>query len=161
MQSVQSVQSVALSYVLLPLAAPSWLAMRPTPGRRTALSIPSMPSLVCRAAVETLLLAASRGAVVRVRPDRVGIHPVGVLTADEHAALRAARADRPAIARELLWRVTAMRGQLPPRPLPIPFLVACRDLPSSGGCLSCGDPLPSGHDVRCALCALAVWIALD
>ena len=120
-----------------------------------------MPSLVCRAAVETLLLAASRGAVVRVRPDRVGIHPVGVLTADEHAALRAARADRPAIARELLWRVTAMRGQLPPRPLPIPFLVACRDLPSSGGCLSCGDPLPSGHDVRCALCALAVWIALD
>ena len=125
------------------------------------MSIPSMPSPVCRAAVETLLLAASRGAVVRVRPDRIGIHPVGVLTADEHAALRAARADRPAIARELLWRVTAMRGQLPPRPRPIPFLVACRDVPlSTGGCASCGDSLPLGHDVRCALCAVAAWVAL-
>ena len=125
------------------------------------MSIPSMPSLACRAPVETLLLAASRGAVVRVRPDRIGIHPVGVLTADEHAALKAARADRPAITHALLWRVTAMRRQIPPRPQPIPFLVARPDVPcSAGGCVSCGDPRPPSHDARCAFCALAAWVAL-
>ena len=125
------------------------------------MSIPSMPSLVCRVAVKTLLLAASRGAAVRVQPDRIGIHPVGVLTADEHAALRAARADRPAITHALLWRVAAMRHQIPPRPQPIPFLVARPDVPcSAGGCVACGDPRPLGHDARCGLCALAAWVAL-
>ena len=119
------------------------------------------PSVRLGAARAVVELAASRGAVVHVQPDRIGIHPLGVLTADEHAALQAARADRPAITHALLWRVAAMRHQIPPRPQPIPFLVARPDVPcSTGGCVSCGDPRPPGHDARCGLCALAAWVAL-
>ena len=59
------------------------------------------------------------------------------------------------------WRVAAMHHQIPPWPQPIPFLVARPDVPcSTGGCVSCGDPRPPGHDARCGLCALAAWVAL-
>ena len=114
------------------------------------------------AAVEVLLGAVSRGAAIALPSDQLHLHPMQILTTTDRGTLRAARADQPRIARELLWRVTAMRRQIPPRPRPIPFLVARPDVPcATGGCVSCGDPRPPGHDARCGLCALAAWVALE
>ena len=113
------------------------------------------------AAVEVLLGAVSRGADLSLSSGQVRLRPLRILTTADRETLHAARADQPRIARELLWRVTAMRRQVPPRPQPIPFLVARPDVPcSAGGCVSCGDPRPPGHDARCGLCALAAWVAL-
>ena len=113
------------------------------------------------AAVEVLLGAVSRGAAIALSSDQLRLDPLQILTTADRGTLRAARADQPRIARELLWRVTAMRRQIPPRPQPIPFLVARPDVPcSAGGCVACGDPRPLGHDARCGLCALAAWVAL-
>ena len=113
------------------------------------------------AAVEVLLGAVSRGADLSLSSDQVRLRPLQTLTTADRETLHAARADQPRIARELLWRVTAMRGQIPPRPQPLPLLVARLDLSAPGVCVSCGDPLPAGHDARCALCALAVGVALS
>ncbi len=113
------------------------------------------------AAVEVLLGAVSRGAAVALPSDQLRLDPLQILTTADRGTLRAARADQPRIARELLWRVTAMRRQIPPRPQPIPFLVARPDVPcATGGCVACGDPRPLGHDARCGLCGLAAWVAL-
>ena len=112
-------------------------------------------------AVEVLLGAVSRGAAIALPPDQLHLHPMRILTTADRGTLRAARADQPRIARELLWRVAAMRRQIPPRPQPLPLLVARLDLSAPGVCVSCGDPLPAGHDARCALCALAVGVALS
>ena len=123
--------------------------------------IPSTLDASFDAAVEVLLGAISRGADLSLVSDQVRLRPLQTLTTADRESLHAARADQPRIARELLSRVTAMRRQIPPRPRPIPALLARLDVPSStGGCVSCGDSLPPGHDARCALCALAVWIAL-
>ena len=112
-------------------------------------------------AVEVLLGAASRGAAIALSSDQLLLDPPRILTTADRGTLRVARADQPRIARELLWRVAAMRHQIPPRPQPIPFLVARPDVPyPAGGCVSCGDPRPLGHDARCGLCALAAWITL-
>ena len=122
---------------------------------------PSTRDARCDAAVEVLLGAVSRGADLALSSDQVRLRPLQTLTTADRETLHAARADQPRIARELLWRVAAMRRQIPPRPQPIPFLLARRDVPSStGGCASCGDSLPLGHDARCALCAVAAWVAL-
>ena len=115
------------------------------------------------AAVEVLLGAVSRGAAIALSSDQLRLDPLQILTTADRGTLRAARADQPRIARELLWRVAAMRHQVPPRPQPIPLLVARPDVPwvpSAGGCAACGDPRPPGHAARCALCALAAWVAL-
>ena len=114
------------------------------------------------AAIEVLLGAVSRGADLSLSSDQVRLRPLQTLTTADRETLHAARADQPRIARELLWRVTAMRRQIPPRPQPIPFLVARRDVPlSTGACASCGDSLPPSNDARCPLCALAVGVALS
>ena len=129
--------------------------------RRRAGLTPSTLDASFDAAVEVLLGAVSRGAAVALPSDQLRLHPMQILTTADRGTLRAACADQPRIARELLWRVTAMRRQIPPRPRPIPFLVARPDVPcSAGGCVSCGDPRPPGHDARCGLCALAAWVAL-
>ena len=113
------------------------------------------------AAIEVLLGAVSRGADLSLSSDQVRLRPLQALTTADRETLHAARADQPRIARELLWRVAAMRRQIPPRPQPIPFLVARPDVPyPTGGCVACGDPRPPGHDARCGLCALAAWVAL-
>ena len=122
---------------------------------------PSTLDARCDAAVEVLLGAVSRGADLSLSSDQARLRPLRILTTADRETLHAARSEQPRIARELLWRVAAMRRQIPPRPQPLPFLVARRDVPSStGGCASCGDSLPPSHDARCPLCALAAWVAL-
>ena len=54
----------------------------------------------------------------------------------------------------LVWRVAAMRPQVPRRG-PIPVLVAREVAVSPGSCLSCGEALAPGRTVRCALCVRA------
>ena len=129
--------------------------------RRRAGLTPSTLDASFDAAVEVLLGAVSRGAAIALSSDQLRLDPLQILTTADRGTLRAARADQPRIARELLWRVAAMRRQIPPRPQPIPFLVARPDVPcSTGGCAACGDSRPPGHDARCGLCALAAWVAL-
>ncbi len=65
-------------------------------------------------------------------------------------------------AAEVAWRVAAMRPQVPARG-PIPFLVAqlwrlASDAPRC--CLSCGEALGEGQQVRCSPCVQAVHIVL-
>ena len=123
---------------------------------------PSTLDARCDAAVEVLLGAVSRGADLSLSSDQARLRPLRILTTADRETLHAARSEQPRIARELLWRVAAMRRQIPPRPQPLPFLVARRDVPlSTGGCASCGDSLPRGHGARCATCALAAWVALS
>jgi hypothetical protein len=62
--------------------------------------------------------------------------------------------------RELAWRMTAMRPQVPATG-PIPFLIARDETPMKGYCLSCGDGLPSEHMTRCALCVRAAQLVLS
>ena len=112
------------------------------------------------AAVEVVLRAASRGANIAIVADQLRLRPLRILTTADRETLHAACADQPRIAHELLGRVVAMRRQIPPRPQPIPMLVARLDLSAPGLCVSCGDPLTATHDTRCGLCSLAVWIAL-
>ncbi len=61
--------------------------------------------------------------------------------------------------KEVLRRAAIFRAQAR-TPGPCPLLVL-PDCPEGGGCLSCGAGLPSGHRYRCALCALAVQLALQ
>ncbi len=112
------------------------------------------------AAVEALLGAAARGAVLTLVADRIHTQNSRMLTSADRLTLATAQADQPAIVRALTWRVAVMRRQIRPRPEPIPLLVARPDVPPSRGCLSCGEPLSPIHDTRCALCALAGWIVL-
>ena len=123
---------------------------------------PSTLDARCDAAVEVLLGAVSRGADLSLSSDQARLRPLRILTTADRETLHAARSEQPRIARELLWRVAAMRRQIPPRPQPLPFLVARRDVPlSTGGCASCGDSHPRGHRARCATSALAAWVALS
>jgi hypothetical protein len=62
--------------------------------------------------------------------------------------------------RELAWRIAAMRPQVPATG-PIPFLIARDAAPMRGYCLSCGDGLPSGQTIRCALCVRAAQLVLS
>ena len=57
---------------------------------------------------------------------------------------------------EVRWRVEAMNRRIPAEG-PLPLLVV-RDLPrDSGGCVSCGEPIPDGR-CRCNPCVAAAWI---
>ena len=112
------------------------------------------------AAVEVLLGAVRRGADLSLSSDQLRLRPLQILTTADRETLHAACADQPRIAHELLWRVVAMRRQIPPRPQPIPMLVARLDESAQGVCVSCGAPRPEMHRARCPLCALAVAIAL-
>src|SRR6516164_9622839 len=108
----------------------------------TASHAHSTPSVACSPAVEMLLVAASRGADFRLRPDHILMRPVAVLTAAERAVLTAAKPDEPRIAQELAWRVEAMCCQVSPSPAPIPALLARLGVqPRPGGCLSCNEPV--------------------
>ncbi len=125
------------------------------------LGVHSMPSVAYGPAVEILLTAASRGADFRLQPDHILMRPLAVLTTAERAVLTAAKADEPLIARQLAWRVQAMRRQVPCSPTPIPALLARHsERPLPGMCLSCMEPVPESSGGRCPLCALAAWIAL-
>lgn len=62
--------------------------------------------------------------------------------------------DSPAV----LWRIAAMRPQLPPYPRPVPLLAARPELPYRVGyCLSCGGSVAAP---RCAPCRVAVAAVL-
>lgn len=80
--------------------------------------------------------------------------PKGALHGELVAALRARKPDLL----QVLWRVEAMRRQLPRRGS-VPLLVArdCPLLPNH--CVSCGDPVPDRNPGRCSLCVTAaVWV---
>ncbi len=65
-------------------------------------------------------------------------------------------------AAEIAWRVAALRLQVPARG-PIPFLIArqaSRSLGEAPWCLSCGDTLAQGRQVRCSLCVRAIETVL-
>jgi hypothetical protein len=69
---------------------------------------------------------------------------------------------------ELLWRVEAMRRQVPPRPQRVPFLVARPDVrPAPSVCLSCGEQftveewVQSSPSVRCGLCVEASRVVVE
>jgi len=62
---------------------------------------------------------------------------------------------------EIIWRVAAMRPQVPARG-PIPFLVARHTADTSTGhCWSCGDALDAERSIRCVPCVLAVEAVLN
>jgi hypothetical protein len=91
--------------------------------------------------------------------DGVQFRPASLATTDERAVLASARG---LLAPALLWRVKAMRAQVPPHPAPIPVLIARPDFrPLDGACLSCGESLAHRVSTRCSLCVLAAWIALE
>jgi len=51
-----------------------------------------------------------------------------------------------------------MRQQVTPGK-PVPLLVARKNEPPSGRCVSCGEPVPPDNLGRCGLCvAAAVWV---
>jgi hypothetical protein len=61
---------------------------------------------------------------------------------------------------ELLWRVKAMRRQVPAAGA-VPILQARPGLDApEGACVSCGEPLPASHHYRCALCLDAATLSL-
>ena len=110
--------------------------------------------------VDVFVAAAGRGAVVRLLPDGLRLRRRSVLTVTERARLnQAPPGTAAAISSSLAWRVTTMRRQVPTFPAPIPALMARHDVASQdGACLGCGEPSASA---RCALCALAAWIAVS
>lgn len=64
---------------------------------------------------------------------------------------------------EIIWRVAAMRPQVPARG-PIPFLVArtwALEVDKAGRCMSCAQPLDAGRSIRCALCVAAIELVLN
>jgi hypothetical protein len=67
--------------------------------------------------------------------------------------------EAPEFAREVLRRSAVFREQIN-CPGPVPFLALPGAL-LSGGCLSCGGALVTERQFRCAVCALAAWIALE
>jgi len=71
-------------------------------------------------------------------------------------------ANKPAISialhHEVDWRTDAMHThavQAVSHGGPLPFMVSRDTPPPPGCCLSCGDPLPRPHAVRCAPCGEA------
>src|SRR2546423_1423695 len=90
----------------------------------TALHLHSRASVAYGPIIDVLREAATRGADFRVNPNQVLMRPLDVLTDAERAVLVAAKADEPSVARELVWRVEAMRRQVPQSPAPIPALLA-------------------------------------
>jgi len=92
------------------------------------------------AAVEVLLGAVSRGAAIALPSDQLRLRPLQILTTADRGTLSAARADQPRIARELLWRVTAMRRQIPPRPLWAGGLGRARRRAGTRGPVRCASP---------------------
>ena len=65
-------------------------------------------------------------------------------------------------ARDVAWRVEAMRPQVPATG-PVPILLARPEarMAPAGTCVSCGDPLDVGRRVRCAPCVRAVERVLN
>ena len=58
------------------------------------------------------------------------------------------------------WRVVEMRKQMPSSGT-IPILIA-RDVPwQKGCCLSCGDRLAAGQDIRCLPCIQAAILVIE
>lgn len=108
-------------------------------------------------AVTALARARDVGLQVWVEPDRLVVRGPRSLEPVARSVLAQSRevsALLEAEEGEFAWRVSAMRPRVPAKG-PILLLVA-RDLaPAPGSCLSCGDPLPGGRAVRCALCIRA------
>lgn len=66
--------------------------------------------------------------------------------------------EAPETAKEVLRRATVFRAQLRVSGV-IPILVLPGAPATPGGCLSCGVPCPLR--LRCGLCQVAAWLALD
>jgi hypothetical protein len=126
------------------------------------------PDLTSNPEVVAIVLAACRrGAELRLDTRGIQLRPRSALTDAECEFLLAHKADTPVVARELQWRIDAMRPQLPPAPQPIPLLLArpaLRGKPDKDGlCLSCGSMFsfdPLSWLTRCPLCVIAEWIVL-
>ena len=64
---------------------------------------------------------------------------------------------------EVVWRVAALRSQIPEHGA-IGHLVVRPESPTINmlhHCATCGDPLAEGRRYRCILCQHAVWLAIN
>ncbi len=73
------------------------------------------------------------------------------------AALSARALEEDEVAR----RVQAFREQMKTAPRWRPFMVLPGVKSEIGTCLSCGNALPEGREIRCALCVEAAHIVLE
>ena len=106
-------------------------------------------------AVELLRELEERDAYLVAEGDQLSLDaPQGSVPPDLVAELRGQRETL----REVLWRVEAMRPQVPATGA-IPLLVARYKPVGVGRCVSCGDAVPSDNPGRCGLCVTAaVWV---
>jgi hypothetical protein len=114
--------------------------------------------------VTLLRQARAAGLSVRADGDRLAVEgprrlePVARALLDAKPGILAALERE---AREIAWRIEAMRRQLPERGA-IPLLLA-RNVTGRppGSCCSCGDPLAPGDRFRCQPCTAAIIAVLE
>lgn len=57
-------------------------------------------------------------------------------------------------------RIEALRARLPADRQSLALVSLLDEAPPEGACLTCGEAVKAGDEIRCALCADAIWFLL-